>query len=161
MIGNLPDRDMAMLEERIKRVSKSRPPPGSSNNGPSAASMMPPPPEPAAPSSEIPSRPHSGVPRPGLNRTYDKNNPASAGSGLAAMRRNFQQQQEQPRGQSQFAPKNSPGREPRPISGAFTLDPDITEPSSMNGSIGVPRLIEHKDLDAIFDEEPVVLPQIR
>ena len=108
----------------------------------------------------------SGVPRPGLNSTYDAKKPyASAGSGgLAAMRRNFQQlqqQQDQPRGQSQFAPKNSPGREPRPISGAFTLDPDITEPSSMNGSIGVPRLIEHKDLDAIFDEEPVVLPQIR
>ena len=64
MVGNLSDRDMGMLEERIKRVSKSRPPPGSSTNGgpPSAASMMPPPPEPvlAAQPSEIPSRPNSG-----------------------------------------------------------------------------------------------------
>ena len=129
MVGNLPDRDMAMLEERIKRTSKSRPPP--SSNGPPAAAQ--PPPEPIAPP-EVPSRPNSGLPRPGMNR----NIPTSAGSGgLAAMRRNFQQQQQQqePQQPRQFAPKNSPGRD-RPISGAFTLDPEITEPSSMNGSIG-------------------------
>merc|ERR1711899_62021 len=39
MIGNLPDKDFSMLEERIKRASKSRPPPGS---GPTASSAVPP-----------------------------------------------------------------------------------------------------------------------
>ena len=47
MIGNIPDKDMSMLEERIKRASKSRPPPG----GPVAAAAPAPvqEPEPVAP----------------------------------------------------------------------------------------------------------------
>merc|ERR1719491_1183734 len=60
MIGNIPDKDMSMLEERIKRAAKSRTPPG----GPVAA-MPPPlqdPPELAAPSVA------TGLPRPGTNR---------------------------------------------------------------------------------------------
>lgn len=45
LIGNIPEKDMAMLEERIKRLSKNRPAPGSE---------MPPPPAPA-PQSRLPS----------------------------------------------------------------------------------------------------------
>jgi len=48
MVGNLPEKDMAMLEERIKRVSKTRGlpavmgGPGGGANGPAAASAPPP-----------------------------------------------------------------------------------------------------------------------
>ena len=128
MIGNIPDRDMAMLEERIKRQSKSRPPPGSSNG---QASEPQPPPEPVVRPQEV-SRPNSGLPKPGMNRNIP--GPAAGsgiGGGLAAMRRNYQQlqqqqqQQQQEQPQPRFAPKSSPGRD-RPMSGAFTLDPEIT-----------------------------------
>ena len=37
MIGNLKEKDMAMLEERIKRQAKSRPPPAALNAAAQAA----------------------------------------------------------------------------------------------------------------------------
>ena len=39
MVGNLKEKDSAMLEERIKRVSETRPPPG----GPTIEPPAPPP----------------------------------------------------------------------------------------------------------------------
>ena len=49
MVGSLKEKDSAMLEERIKRVSKTRPPPG----GPSNESSAPPPQPQQMPQSHI------------------------------------------------------------------------------------------------------------
>ena len=71
-IKNLPEKDMAMLEERIKRMSKTRPPPG-----PAAA---PPPPMQQPPASRIglPSangqRPPGGIPSRLQRPRYDIHN---------------------------------------------------------------------------------------
>ena len=41
MVGSLPEKDMAMLEERVKRVSKTRPPPCGANNEQPAPTAQP------------------------------------------------------------------------------------------------------------------------
>ena len=155
MIGNIPDRDMGMLEERIKRQSKSRPPPGSS--APQAPVQAAP--EPMPP----PQQPATGLPRPG-----NRNIPSAAASGSSALRMRFQQQQQQQQ-QQQHQPESrlpqqrtSPGSRigsarDRPVSGAFTLDLDKIESGGMDGSIHAPQLVNH-NLDGIFNEEPVILP---
>lgn len=153
MIGNLPDRDMAMLEERIKRTSKSRPPPGVT----SAPAPAAPEPEPPMPSAAAP----TGLPRPGA--IASRNGPSglrrygqpASSSGAAAPPSANHYQQQQP--SNQFS-RGSPlsGRD-RPISGAFTLDLDKIESGSMAGSIGGPELVNH-NLDAIFNDDPVRLP---
>ena len=91
MVGNLPEKDMAMLEERIKRVSKTRGPPA-----PLAAAQPPPAATREAasshnggqpsvhPSSPERQQPNSGIP-----------GPKSSSSGMAAPTRikNFRQLQ--------------------------------------------------------------------
>lgn len=145
MIGNLPERDMAMLEERIKRTSKGRPPAGMAE------------PEPLPPPREVAPPMASGLPRPGS--VSNRNIPAPSGgpsSGLAALQRRYQQ--------SQVPQKTSPvsGRD-RPVSGAFTLDLEKIESGSTDGSAWVSsamhQLVNH-NLDAIFNEDPVMPPTL-
>ena len=151
----MPERDMAMLEERIKRTSKSRPPPG-------AAPAAPPPrEEPVAPEPSPPPAAPTGLPRPGANRNMT--------SGLRRYGQPQPQQQHQPSHDShpmggmvppssRLPQRGSPGGgRDRPVSGAFTLDLDKIESGSMEGSIGGPQLVIH-DLDAIFNDDPVKLP---
>ena len=151
MIGNIPDRDMAMLEERIKRTSKSRPPPGSS---------APPAPVQAAPEPMAPPQQPTGLPRPG-----NRNIPSAGGASNLRMRYQQQQPQQQsgqpaesrlPQQRTSPGSRIGSGRD-RPISGAFTLDLDKIESGGMDGSIHAPQLVNH-NLDGIFNEEPVVLP---
>lgn len=152
MIGHLPDRDMAMLEERIKRTLKSRP-------APSAPSAAAPPPQVAQEPPE-PAPVSTGLPRPGSNRNMT--------SGL----RRYQPQQPQAHQppssydsnpsmmgppSSRLPQRGSPGGRDRPVSGAFTLDLDKIESGSMDGSIGGPQLVNH-NLEAIFNDDPVKLP---
>ena len=157
MIGNIPDRDLQMLEERIKRTSKSRPPPGSSAPQAPVQAAPAPVPEPMAP----PQQP-TGLPRPG-NR-----NISSAGGSGSNLRMRYQglgQQSQQQQPESRLPQqRTSPGSRigsgsgrDRPVSGAFTLDLDKIESVGMDGSIHAPQLVNH-NLDGIFNEEPVVLP---
>merc|ERR1719464_2615871 len=152
MIGNIPDKDMSMLEERIKRAAKSRPPPG----GPVAA-MPPPvqePPEPAAPTVA------TGLPRPGTNRNMTSGLRRYGHPAAPQIPAPTAPMATQNYGSSEFKlpqSKGSPGGRDRPVSGAFTLDLDKIESGSMYGSIGGPQLVNH-NLDDIFDEEPVKLP---
>ena len=142
-----------MLEERIKRIQKSRPAPGV----PVAAA--PPPVQEPPPSASPLAANGSGLPRPGTNRNTTSGlmrmrygNPSAVPSGPPAASQNPGQPESrlpQSRG--------SPGGRNRPVSGAFTLDLDKIESGSMYGSIGGPQLVNH-NLDDIFDEEPVKLP---
>lgn len=143
LIGHLPEKDMAMLEERIKRASKSRPPPSA--------------PEPAAPppqqktsvgSRQIPNNnKNAGRPGSGLR-------PPSASSAGAA---NVPESEVRMR----YGPKaGSAGPGSRPISGAFTLDLEKIEAGMERISDRGPELIKH-DLDGILNDSPVVLPITR
>lgn len=147
MIGNLPERDMAMLEERIKRTSKSRPP---VTSAPAPAAAPQEPPEPSIPAPTGLPRPGSIASRNGSSGLRRFGQPASSSSTGAAPA----YQQQQPNQFSRGSP--SSGRD-RPISGAFTLDLDKIESGSMAGSIGGPELVNH-NLDAIFNDDPVRLP---
>jgi len=139
MIGNLPEKDMAMLEERIKRASKTR---QVVNHNPPAASE-PPPPEPRQTGNRNTARPGTGI-RP----------PSAARDNESEVKMRYQQ-----------ARSNSAGRAPnpaRPVSGAFTLDLDKIEGRSgmERLSDSGPKLVEH-DLDDIINSDPVMLPITR
>lgn len=174
MIGNMPEKDMSFLEERIKRSQLSRPPPGST--GPTVAAAAapvaaapPPQPQPAQPA--IP-EPRSGIPG---NRNRNIPPPGSGLSGLKRYQAHQQQsqlqqmQQQQPQAPSDIPTnvRRSPpsgsglfGRD-RPVSGVFSLDLDKIENGgdlyrSNNGS--GPKLVSH-NLDEIFgDDGHVRLP---
>lgn len=172
MIGNLPEKDMSFLEERIKRSQLNRPPPGSGGPAPAAlaapAAAMPPPPQPqAAPPPSIP-EPRSGIPG---NR--NRNIPAPS-SGLTGLKRyqahqqqsqlqQLQQQQQQvpqpefPSGVRRSPPSGTSGLSgrDRPVSGIFSLDLDKIENGGdgHRGSNGSgPKLVSH-NLDEIFGED--------
>jgi hypothetical protein len=161
MIGNLPEKDLSMLEERIKRSSLTRPPPGS--NGPAApVAAAPPPPQPSQPSNDL----RSGIP---ANR--NRNIPAPP-AGLSGLKRFQPQQQQQQQQQTQSDLPSTTRRSPqsggtgflgrdRPVSGVFSLDLEKIETSSDNhrASNGGPKLVAH-NLDEIFgDDGPCRLPQ--
>lgn len=146
MIGNLPEKDMAMLEERIKRASKTR---QVVNHNPPPAAAEPPPPEPRQQGgNRNTSRPGTGI-RP----------PSAASAGAA------RDNESEVKMRYQQARSNSAGRAPnpaRPVSGAFTLDLDMIE--GRGGmerlSDSGPKLVEH-DLDDIINSDPVMLPITR
>ena len=157
MIGNLPDKDISMLEERIKRASKSRPPPGS---GPTASSAAPPAPAREEPPEPVAQPVSTGLPRPGTNRNITSalrryGQPAGAGREQSAGPAMSQNYGGQANPESRLpGPRGSPGGRDRPVSGAFTLDLDKIESGSMYGSIGGPQLVNH-NLDDIFNDDPV------
>ncbi|QQP52545.1 Cytoskeleton associated protein 5 [Caligus rogercresseyi] len=62
MIGNLPEKDMTMLEERIKRASKTRQPPSNEQQAPQTQAHQPSPP-PAS------SNKNANIPKPGGGRS--------------------------------------------------------------------------------------------
>ena len=158
MMGRIPEKDKDMLEERIKRVSKSRPPPG----GPVAAA-----PAPAQEPSQPPSPAATGLPRPGSNRNltsgirmrygHPSSAPGSAASAAAPAAMSASPNPSQPESRLPQSRGMSAGGRNRPVSGIFTLDFDKIESGSMHGSIGGPQLVNH-NLDDIFDDEPVKLP---
>merc|ERR1719471_2302804 len=139
-----------MLEERIKRQSKTRPPP---------ASVAAPPPQqpqqPSIPNSRIGlqsangQRPQGGIPsrlqRPSSSSSTGSQPQAAAASG--------------PPSSATFR-RGSPGKVggARPISGAFTLDLEKIESTVENMGEGGVRLVNH-NLDEIFNDGPVRLPQ--
>merc|ERR1719187_320244 len=144
MIGNLPEKDMAMLEERIKRASKTRQ--VVNHNTPAVAE--PPPPEPRQGGNRNTARPGTGI-RP----------PSAASAGAA------RDNESEVKMRYQQARSNSAGRVPnpaRPVSGAFTLDLDKIEGRSgmERLSDSGPKLVEH-DLDDIINSDPVMLPITR
>merc|ERR1719318_13770 len=118
MIGNLPEKDMAMLEERIKRASKTR---QVVNHNPPPAAAEPPPPEPRQQAgNRNTARPGTGI-RP----------PSAASAGAA------RDNESEVKMRYQQARSNSAGRAPnpaRPVSGAFSLDLDKIE-----GRVGMER----------------------
>lgn len=157
MIGNLPEKDLSMLEERIKRVSLTRPPPGS--GGPPPPAVAAPAPQPVLPSQE----PRSGIP---ANR--NRNIPAPPG-GLSGLKR--YQPQQPPQQQQPELPSNARRTSPqagnggmfgrdRPVSGVFSLDLEKIETSgdgyhhhsNHRISNGGPKLVAH-NLDEIFGED--------
>lgn len=171
MIGNLPEKDLSFLEERIKRSQLSRPPPGST--GPLVAAAAPvaaaPPPQPVQPA--IP-EPRSGIP--GIPGNRNRNIPPP-GSGLPSLKRYqaHQQQSQLQQMQQQQAQSDIPsnirrsppsgsglfGRD-RPVSGVFSLDLDkIENGGELHRSNGSgPKLVSH-NLDDIFgDDGHVRLP---
>ena len=161
MIGNLPEKDMAMLEERIKRVSKTRGAPSINGSPPPAVTngqtREQAPPEP---------RPNSGIPAPksSLPTTTRIKNfrqfpvpgggpppnipPASAGPVTATTVN------------ADVPMRKSPSSRDRPVSGAFTLDIAKIEGGSADAdhsSHVFSRLVNH-DLDDLLNGAPVVLP---
>jgi len=148
MIGNLPDKDLAMLEERIKRASKTR----------QVISHQQPPKQPqhqtSPPRDQESSRP-SSRPATGLRP------PSSSSAGTARDNEtDIKMRYQQARAQS--AGRSGSGQPPRPVSGAFTLDLDKIE-----GKVGDvrlscvgPKLVEH-NLEDIINDSPVMLPVTR
>ncbi len=162
MIGNLPERDMAMLEERIKRVSKTRPPPES--GAPAAQDPVPPPRQSQPSSRSNPSTPSSGLPRPGSSRAKVGGIPSPSTS-TSGLRRYQPQSNKKPESSSSglLRPKTSPasngGGIPRPKSGIFALDLEKIENDALyesNANQG-PQLVNH-NIDDILQDEPVVMP---
>eukprot|EP00095_Tigriopus_kingsejongensis_P001503 maker-scaffold1086_size63525-snap-gene-0.14 protein:Tk01503 transcript:maker-scaffold1086_size63525-snap-gene-0.14-mRNA-1 annotation:"microtubule associated protein" len=162
-LGNLPEKDMAMLEERIKRTGKSRPPPKSAQ----------PPPPPVK--SDPPSR--AGSANPPASRDLPRiDKPGGASSGLVSRLTRPQTggaaitngsatfTRQQARGGESIPPSvrsNGSPLKSRPISGAFTLDLDKIESVVNNmDDDSVKGLVEH-NLDDIFNHEPVALPTRR
>ena len=141
MIGNLPDKDLAMLEERIKRASKTR----------QVVSRKPAPPESSAPppsESRASARPGSAL------RPPSAPSAASRGEAESDLKLRYQQ-----------ARAGSAGRtsaQPRPVSGAFTLD--LAKIEGRVGDVRLsfigPKLVEH-NLDEIINDSPVQLPVTR
>ncbi len=165
-IGNLPEKDMAMLEERIKRLSKTRAPPGS-NAAPAAVKQEP-----------VPVVASRGIPPPSSANANSQRGPgagAARGGGIpsrlqrpgssTAIPQQQQQMQQQP-GPPQSASaayrRGSPSKSARPVSGAFTLDLDKIEAAVDNamgdGGPGNAQLVNH-NLEDIFNDAPVRLPQ--
>jgi len=139
MIGNIPDKDMAMLEERIKRLSKNRPKE----------------PEPIGEPSDPPTRKPSSNGKP-QQKTSGMMRPPSAPS--AGSGRDQEQDLKQRFMQARANSAAAPGA--RPISGVFSLDLDKIESKSDRMSDIGPKLIEH-NLDDIMNSEPIVLPVTR
>ena len=147
MIGNLPDKDLAMLEERIKRASKTR----------QVVSLKQPPAQPAQhqasppPASEAKSgsRPASGM------RPPSSSSAGSARDTETDIKMRYQQARAQSAGRSGPQP-------PRPVSGAFTLDLDKIEGrvGDVRLSMAGPKLVEH-NLEDIINDSPVTLPVTR
>jgi len=146
VIGNLKEKDMSLLEERIKRQAKTRPLPGmgggetavtaAAANGNAAANAQ-------RPRINPPERPQgSGIP--GV-----RTRPATAGDGPAAASK------------LALASASSPTRSAaaRPTSGAFTLDLEKIESAVDNlGEAGL-KLVNHR-LDDILNDAPVALPPL-
>ena len=140
---------MAMLEERIKRASKTR---QVENHFAPPVAAEPPPPEPRQQGgNRNTSRPGTGI-RP--------RSAASAASAAAA-----RDNESEVKMRYQQARSSSAGRAPnpaRPVSGAFTLDLDKIEGRSGMDRLSDsgPKLVEH-DLDDIINSDPVMLPITR
>jgi len=143
MIGNLPDKDLAMLEERIKRASKTR----------QVVSHQPQPvqhqasPPPAEPQPRAGARPSTGL------RPPSSSSAGSARDTESDIKMRYQQARAQSAGRS---------HPPRPVSGAFTLDLDKIEGrvGDVRLSVTGPKLVEH-NLDDIINDSPVMLPVTR
>jgi len=144
MIGTLPDKDMAMLEERIKRATKTR-----QVISQVAQAAAPPPPVEQTNERAPPSRP-----KPGLR-------PPSAASAGAAKDQGAEDQVRM-RYQAARAASGAPRPANRPMSGAFSLDLAAIEGRSGSERLSEmgPQLVEH-DLKDIIDSEPVTLPYTR
>ncbi len=164
VIGNLKDKDMAMLEERIKRQAKTRPLPGTAPAAaPEPAAAPPaaaaaqrrpspaddgPPAAAAAPPSRLPGAPGGSR----INSATITRRPAASTAG------GVPSDGPPPPTRGGLGVGGSPSRLARPVSGAFTLDLDKIESAVDNlGDTGI-RLVNHK-LDDIFNEDPVALPQ--
>merc|ERR1719266_1733857 len=141
LIGNLPDKDMAMLEERIKRATKTR--------QVVAQVQAVAPPQPVEAERAAPGRPKTGL-RP----------PSAASAGAAR----DQGVEAEVRMRYQAARASSAGRPSaaRKLEGAFSLDL-----AAIEGRVGAdrlsevgPQLVEH-DLQDIIDSDPVTLPLTR
>ena len=176
MVGSLPEKDMAMLEERVKRVSKTRPPPCGANNEQPAPT--------AQPQYQMQQeQAHNGMqPNEMRGPRAGQANPAEQKSSLptasARTFRNFRQfpvpggaataNTDLPRPSPSSHPANShpmqySSKLDRPVSGAFTLDLDKIE-SGGQGSADTrnsgPQLVNH-NLDEIFNDDPIMLPTHR
>ncbi len=148
VIGNLKDKDMAMLEERIKRQAKTRPLPGTAAQQQQQQQQQQDPVQHRRPSPD--EQPASAGPqRRGFNSAPRR--PATAG-GVPA---DGPPPPTAARGGGGHNPSPS---KMRPVSGAFTLDLDKIESAVDNiGDSGL-RLVNHK-LDDIFNDDPVSLPR--
>ena len=147
MIGNLPDMDLAMLEERIKRASKTR----------QVVSHQAPAPQP--PQHQT-SPPPASEARPGSRPATGLRPPSSSSAGSARdTESDIKMRYQQARAQSAGRGGSQP---PRPVSGAFTLDLDKIEGrvGDVRLSVTGPKLVEH-NLDDIINDSPVMLPVTR
>ncbi len=157
VIGNLKDKDMAMLEERIKRQAKTRPLPGC---GPvqqqqQQQTQQAPAREEAAPRRQASedAAPAGNSRLPGASRINSATMTRPRPSAMTTAGGVPSDGPPPPTRQHGFTPGKA-----RPVSGAFTLDLDKIESAVDNiGDSGL-RLVNHK-LEDIFNDEPVRLPQ--
>ena len=153
MINFLPEKDMAMVEERIKRLSKTRPPPGSSQQPEQQQQQQ----------QQIPARVASASNGGGQARSKlamkGRPNTAAGGGGPT-----------QPHAGAAAAaarvnnPNSSPSRM-RPVSGAFTLDLDKIDAeveAKIGGGMSGGRINRADDINEVLNAEPVVInPDIK
>jgi len=142
LIGNLPDKDMAMLEERIKRATKTR--------QVVAQVQAVAPPQPVEAERAAPGRPKTGL------------RPPSAASAGAARDQGVEAEVRMRYQAARASSAGRPAAAARPTSGAFSLDL-----AAIEGRVGGdrlsevgPQLVEH-DLQDIIDSDPVTLPLTR
>ena len=147
MIGNLPDKDLAMLEERIKRASKTRQ--VVSRQAPAQQRS----PQPAAESRQS-SRPGTGLRPPSASSTASTGSLAPGREAESELKMRYQQ--------ARGAGSGRNASQPRPASGAFTLD--LAKIEGRVGDVRLscigPKLVEH-NLDEIINDSPVTLPVTR
>merc|ERR1712223_1090909 len=173
MVGSLKEKDSAMLEERIKRVSKTRPPPGGPSNDPPA----PP------PSQQVPQN-HNDVQGNDTGSREGQSNVGPKSSLPTASGRTFKNFRQFPVPPGVIPPTEVTRRSPsainsgipnpsqigrtmtkldRPVSSAFTLDLDKIEGernANMDSRTSGPQLVNH-NLDEIFNDDPIALPMYR
>ena len=175
MVGNLKEKDSAMLEERIKRVSKTRPPPG----GPTIEPPAPPPQSHQAPQN------HNDVQGNDAGSRETQSNVGPKSSLPTATGRTFKNFRQFPVPPGVIPPSSDVTRRSpsasnsgipnpmlrgqtatkldRPVSGAFTLDLDKIEGErngGMDSRTSGPQLVNH-NLDEIFNDDPIALPMYR
>ena len=148
MIGNLPDKDLAMLEERIKRASKTR----------QVVSLKQPPPQPA----QVSAAPQAASEARQGSRPASGMRPPSSSSAGSARDTETDIKMRYQAARAQSAGRSGGQQPPRPVSGAFTLDLDKIEGrvGDVRLSMTGPKLVEH-NLEDIINDSPVTLPVTR
>ncbi|XP_049764940.1 protein mini spindles [Schistocerca cancellata] len=141
MVGQICDKDLSLLEERIKRAAKNRPPSATRQSPPSGRPSSQP---------QLPARQAQvqKVTRQGSEGSIQRETVATP----------THQEVEVPPAEPQ--PRQTPPKQQRPVSGRFGLDPELLAKIEGKGvSLSAPKLNEFDLKDILDDGTPIDMPK--